>query len=32
LAEAFSIQGDLIQQVEAVGTSVPYHSDTGRDR
>jgi len=29
LAEAFSIQGDLIQQVEAVGTSVPYHSDPG---
>lgn len=32
LAEAFSIQGDLIQQVEAVGTSVPYHSDTGWSR
>jgi len=32
LAEAFSIQGDLIQQVEAVGTSVPYHYDTGWGR
>ncbi|MXP41127.1 hypothetical protein GRI75_05640 [Altererythrobacter soli] len=29
LAEAFKIQGNLIQQVEAVGTSVPYHSDPG---
>jgi hypothetical protein len=29
LAEAFKIEGDLIQQVEAVGTSVPYHSDPG---
>ena len=29
LAEAFAIRGDLIEQVEAVGTSVPYHSDTG---
>jgi hypothetical protein len=29
LAEAFSIQGDPIQQVEAVGTSVLYHSDPG---
>jgi hypothetical protein len=25
LAEAFAIRGDLIEQVEAVGTSVPYH-------
>lgn len=25
LAEAFKIKGDLVQQVEAVGTSVPYH-------
>jgi len=32
LAEAFKVQGDLIQQVQAVGTSVPYHSDTGWDR
>ncbi len=32
LAEAFKMQGDLIQQVQAVGTSVPYHSDTGWDR
>ena len=32
LAEAFSIEGDLIQQVEAVGTSVPYHSDPGWSR
>ena len=29
LAEAFAIRGDLIEQVEAVGTSVPYHSDPG---
>ncbi len=29
LAEAFKIQGGMIQQVEAVGTSVPYHSDPG---
>ena len=29
LAEAFAIRGDLIEQVEAVGTSVPYHSGTG---
>ncbi len=29
LAEAFAVRGDLIEQVEAVGTSVPYHSDTG---
>ena len=32
LAEAFSIQGELIQAVEAVGTSVPYHSDPGWGR
>lgn len=32
LAEAFAIRGDLIAQVEAVGTSVPYHSDTGWER
>jgi hypothetical protein len=32
LAEAFAIRGDLIGQVEAVGTSVPYHSDTGWQR
>jgi hypothetical protein len=32
LAEAFAIRGDLIEQVEAVGTSVPYHSDTGWER
>lgn len=29
LAEAFAIRGNEIEQVEAVGTSVPYHSDTG---
>jgi hypothetical protein len=29
LAEAFKIKGDLIQQVEAVGTSVPYHTHPG---
>ncbi|MGE5722659.1 MAG: hypothetical protein ACM3YM_09375 [Sphingomonadales bacterium] len=29
LAEAFKIQGDLIRQVEAVGTGVPYHLDPG---
>jgi len=29
LVEAFKVQGDLIQHVQAVGTSVPYHSDTG---
>jgi hypothetical protein len=29
LAEAFAIRGDMIEQVEAVGNSVPYHSDTG---
>jgi hypothetical protein len=32
LAEAFAICGDLIEQVEAVGTSVPYHSDPGWER
>lgn len=32
LAEAFAMRGDLIEQVEAVGTSVPYHSDTGWER
>jgi len=32
LAEAFAIRGELIEQVEAVGTSVPYHSDTGWGR
>lgn len=32
LAEAFKVNGDLIQQVEAVGTSVPYHSDPGWGR
>jgi hypothetical protein len=32
LAEAFAIRGDQIEQVEAVGTSVPYHSDTGWGR
>lgn len=29
LAEAFAIRGDLIEQVEAVGASVPYHSRPG---
>lgn len=29
IAEAFKIEGDLIDQVEAVGTSVPYHMKTG---
>ncbi|MDB5718281.1 MAG: hypothetical protein JWM38_1708 [Sphingomonas bacterium] len=29
LAEAFKIKGDLIQQVEAVGTGVPYHMHPG---
>jgi hypothetical protein len=29
LAEAFRIDGDLIRQVEAVGTSVPYHLNPG---
>jgi len=32
LAEAFAIRGELIEQVEAVGNSVPYHSDTGWGR
>lgn len=32
LAEAFAIRGELIEQVEAVGTSVPYHSDPGWER
>ena len=32
LAEAFAIRGELIEQVEAVGSSVPYHSDTGWGR
>lgn len=32
LAEAFKIRDGLIQQVEAVGTSVPYHSDPGWSR
>jgi hypothetical protein len=32
LAEAFKIEGELIRQVEAVGNSVPYHSDTGWGR
>jgi hypothetical protein len=31
LTEAFLIEGDLIRQVEAVGSSVPYHSDPGWD-
>jgi hypothetical protein len=29
LAEAFRLDGGLIRQVEAVGTSVPYHMDPG---
>ncbi|HWW64531.1 MAG TPA: hypothetical protein VNZ43_07210 [Sphingomonadaceae bacterium] len=29
LAEGFKIKGNLIRQVEAVGASVPYHSDPG---
>jgi hypothetical protein len=29
LLEAFKIDGGLIRRVEAVGTSVPYHSDPG---
>jgi hypothetical protein len=29
MVEAFAIRGDLIEQVEAVGDSVLYHSDTG---
>jgi hypothetical protein len=32
LAEAFKLKGGLIEQVEAVGTSVPYHSDPGWSR
>ncbi|BBC72546.1 conserved hypothetical protein [Altererythrobacter sp. B11] len=32
LAEAFKLKGGQIQQVEAVGTSVPYHSDPGWSR
>jgi len=32
LTEAFKIDGGLIRQVEAVGTSVPYHSDPGWGR
>ena len=32
LAEAFAMRGELIEQVEAVGNSVPYHSDTGWGR
>jgi hypothetical protein len=32
LAEAFAIRGELIEQVEAVGTSTPYHSGTGWGR
>ena len=32
LLEAFRIEGGLIAQVEAVGTSVPYHSDPGWSR
>ncbi len=32
LAEAFKIDNGLIAQVEAVGTSVPYHSDPGWSR
>jgi hypothetical protein len=32
LAEAFAIGGDLIEQIEAIGTSVPYHSDAGWGR
>ena len=32
LAEAFAIRGDLIEQVEAVGTSVPYHMSPGWER
>lgn len=32
LAEAFRMNGPLIHQVEAVGTSMPYHSDTGWER
>lgn len=32
LAEAFKITDGLIHRVEAVGTSVPYHSDLGWER
>lgn len=32
LAEAFKLKEGMIQQVEAVGTSVPYHSDPGWSR
>jgi hypothetical protein len=32
LAEAFKIDGGLIRQVEAVGTSVPYHMRPGWER
>jgi hypothetical protein len=32
LAEAFKIDGGLIRQVEAVGTSVPYHMRPGWGR
>ncbi|HZF46088.1 MAG TPA: hypothetical protein VEZ26_07115, partial [Sphingomonadaceae bacterium] len=32
LAEAFKLKEGLIQQVEAVGTTVPYHSDPGWSR
>jgi hypothetical protein len=32
LAEAFKIDGGLIRQVEAVGTSVPYHMRPGSGR
>jgi hypothetical protein len=32
LAEAFKIDGGLIRQVEAVGTSVPYHMNPGWER
>lgn len=32
LAEAFKLEGGLIRQVEAVGTSVPYHSRPGWGR
>ncbi|MEO6389163.1 MAG: hypothetical protein ABIT16_03300 [Croceibacterium sp.] len=32
LSEAFKMDGNQIRQVEAVGTSVPYHSDPGWTR
>jgi hypothetical protein len=32
LAEAFAIRGELIEQVEAVGTSVPCHMGPGWGR